>query len=78
MPHWSSITAGLLWKWMVKKWSSLEKRGKNCVSFVQTHAINITGYLNSILTDPRAFINILEWEQNRTRQEETNIIQQTD
>lgn len=30
------------------------------VSFVQTHVINIAGYLNSVLTDRRAFINMLE------------------
>lgn len=48
------------------------------VSFVQTHVINIAGYLKSGLTDRRAFINMLEWEQNRTRQQKTNIIQQID
>lgn len=52
--------------------------GRKIVSFIQTHVINITGYLNLIFTDRRAFISMLEWEWNRRRQEETNIIQQTD
>lgn len=52
--------------------------GTKIVSFVQTYVINVSGYLNSVLTDQRAFINMLDWECNRTRQEETNIIQQPD
>lgn len=64
MSHRSSITAGFLSKWMTEKWYSLKNifSETKIVLFVQTHVINIAGYLKSVLTDRRAFINMLEWE----------------